>query len=127
MSGWEPMRRITIVERDGEGRPSVLQVEQEPEWDEEQVALLLAAEEQLAEIGPHGVPMSEATSRLADPNNRFTGWHYEIPPPRIDHAQRALNLAQDERAKAYPDEDSGSLLWRTVRVEDGPTDTDTEH
>lgn len=101
----------------------MFRVEQEPEWDEEQVTLLLAAESLAADVGPHGVPMSDATSGLADPNDRFRGWHYETRV-RVDHAQRALNRAQDDRRKAYPDEDSGSLLWTLTRVEDGPTDTD---
>lgn len=122
MSGWEPVQQITIVERDARGRPSVFTVEQEPEWDEEQTALLLAAEQLAGEVGPHGVPMSDATSPLADPNDRFRGWHY-VARVRVDHAQRALNTAQDERRRAYPDEDAGSLLWTLDRVEDGPTPT----
>jgi hypothetical protein len=61
--------------------------------------------------------MSEATSPLADPNDRWRGYHYETRV-RLDHAQRALNLAQEERRKAYPDEDAGSLLWSLHRVEE---------
>lgn len=118
MTGWEPVQRVTVVDRDAEGRPSSFHVEREPEWDEEQIALLLAAGDLAAEVGPHGIPMSEATSPLADPNDRWRGYHYEARPPRIDHAQRELNRAQDERRAAYPDEDSGSLLWSLTRVEE---------
>lgn len=123
MSGWEPVRRVTVADRDKQGRPAVFHVEQEAEWDEEQVTLLLAADELAAGIGSHGIPMSDATSALADPNDRFRGYHY-VARVKIDHAQRALNTAQDERAAAYPDEDAGSLLWALDRVEDGPTDTE---
>lgn len=96
-------------------------VEQEGEWDAEQVALLLAAEEVRRddEVGPHGIRMSEATSPLADPSRRFEGWHYEARV-RIDHAQRELNQKRKARADAYPDEDAGSLIWSLTRVEDGP-------
>lgn len=86
---------------------------------EERDAAELAEEQAADERGPHGIPMREATSPLADPNDRLHGWHYETRV-RIDHAQRALNLAQEERRKKYPDEDHGSLLWSLVRVEDGP-------
>jgi hypothetical protein len=120
LTGWEPTERITVTARDSRGRPSVFHVEREPEWDDEQVALLLALDETEEEIGPHGIPMAEATSPLADPSNRFVGWHYEVPPPKIDHAQRALNVEQDRRREAYPEEDAASLLWTLTRVEDGP-------
>lgn len=94
-------------------------MEQEAEFDDEQVALLVAARQARAEIGPHGIPMSEATSPLADPNDRFRGWHYEARF-RVDHAERAKNRALDERREAYPNEDAGSLLLSLERVEDGP-------
>jgi hypothetical protein len=67
--------------------------------------------------------MDEATSPFADPNDRFHGWHYAARF-RIDHAQRAWNLAMRDRAEAFPDEDQGSLLVRLDRVEDGPLTTD---
>lgn len=119
ITGWEPVRTVTVLERDDAGRPAVCRVDTEPEWDDEQVALLLAAQAKTHEVGPHGVPMDEATSPLADPNDRFRGWHYIVPPPRIDHAARALNQAQADRAEAFPEEDAGSLLWRVERHEDG--------
>lgn len=117
MSGWEPRQVVTVAERDDEGRPTVFHIDQEPEWDDEQIDLVLAAQDLAGSVGPHGIPMSEATSALADPSDRSRGWRYIVPPPRIDHAQRALNLAQRERAEAYPEEDTDSLLW-TVQRED---------
>jgi hypothetical protein len=110
---------VTVLERDSRGRPSRFHVDTEPEWDEEQVDLLLALTDTEPDIGPHGIPMRDAVSPLADPNDRFRGWHYE-PRVRVDHAQRVLNIAQADRAKTYPDEDAGSLLWSLERVEDGP-------
>lgn len=112
-----------MLERDDEGRPTRMHVDTEVEWDQEQLDLVLALDGIDPEIGPHGVPMDEATSPLADPNDRRRGWHY-VTHVRVDHAQRALNIARDERAKAWPDEDAGSLLWSLERVDDGPQTTD---
>lgn len=114
---------MTVLNRDEAGRPARYRVETEPEWDEEQLDLLLALDGLDAPVGPHGIPMDEATSPLADANDRHRGYHYETRV-KVDHAQRALNTAQDQRRAAYPDEDAGSLLWTLVRVEDGPTDTE---
>lgn len=129
--GWEPKTTVRALYEDTDptlagGGPRLLvgyEIEREPEWDEEQVALFLALEQTEEEIGPHGIPMSEATSRLADANNRFEGYHYETRV-KVDHAQRALNTAQEQRRTAFPDEDTGSLLWTLVRVEDGPAETE---
>lgn len=117
------MRTVTVLERDDSGAPSRFRVDTEPEWDDEQVALLLAAQAKVSEVGPHGIPMDEATSPLADPNDRTRGYHFEVPAPRIDHAQRALNVAQAQRSAEYPEEDTGSLLWRVERHEDGQPKT----
>jgi hypothetical protein len=110
---------ISVLERDEDGRPSAFHVEQEAEFDDEQVALLVAAQRARDEIGPHGIPMKDATSPLADPNNRREGWHYE-PRFRVDHAERAKNQALADRAKAFPNEDQGSLLVSLERVEETP-------
>jgi len=107
---------VTSVRPDGDGG---FVVERESEWTDEDVALLIASKEQAAGIGPHGISMLEAMDPLADPNRRFEGWHYEARV-RIDFAQRALNVAQQERAEKYPDEDRGSLRWSLERIEDGP-------
>lgn len=123
LTGWEPATVVRVLEHDEEGRPAAYRIEREPEWDEEQVDLLLAADELAGEVGAHGIPMDEATSPFADPNDPFHGWHYEAALPRIDHAQRALNTAMDQRREAYPEEDAGSLLWRLNRIEDGPLPT----
>lgn len=114
---------MTVLERDSRGRPARFHIEEEVEWDQEQLDLMLALDGIDPELGPHGVPMDEATSPLADVNDRFRGWHY-VPHVRTDHAQKALNAAQDERAKTWPEEDAGSLLWSLERVEDGPQITD---
>jgi hypothetical protein len=129
LAGWEPAVTVRAIYEDTDPtRLTGFDVDREPEWSDDDVALALAlaelrAEEaaEAADIGPHGRPMREATSALADPALRRRGWHYETRV-RIDHAQRALNTARKERALAFPDEDAGSLEWTLVRVEDGPSD-----
>lgn len=116
------------MERDDDGHAVAFHVEREPEWDDQQIALLLALREKQTreeidgERGGHGVLMSEATSRWADPNNPY-GWHYEARV-RIDHAARAIATAQKERREKFPDEDTSSLIWLAVRVEDRPVPID---
>lgn len=86
------------------------------EWDDEQIALLLASGDMRAEIGPHGQPMDEAMSPLADPWKRAPGgWRY-VPRVRTDFAQRAIAAAQAERQKKYPDADLSADVW-TVEKE----------
>lgn len=76
------------------------------------------------EIGPHGRPLDEATSKWADPARRREGYHYEHRV-RIDWAQRYLNQVKKDRGLAYPDEDADSLIWSLVRIEDGPIPLET--
>lgn len=102
--------------RDGDG----WRVEREPEWDPEQVALLLAMQELRADIGPHGHPLSETMSPLADPNLRGEGWHYEVPPPATDYAAKAVADAQHAYGEQYPDANQNGLLWGVRKVPDGP-------
>lgn len=92
-----------------DGRVERIVVTREPEWDEEQVALLLAAAELEADVGPHGHPMAEAMSPLADPG-RPEGYRYQARY-RVDHAARELSTAQRNFEKAYPDADPAMYVW----------------
>lgn len=65
LGGWEP-REVIDVERDERGRVSRLVVSREAEWDDSQVAALLASREEELDRGAHGIPMSVAT----DPTTR---------------------------------------------------------
>jgi hypothetical protein len=104
LAGWEP---ATYVRPDGDGW--VFHVE--PEWDAEQVALLLAVKELRADVGTHGHPLTESMSPLADPNRRGDGWLYEVPPPAVDYAAKALADAQDAYTAQYPDANQNGLMW----------------
>lgn len=97
-------------------------VTRDSEWDDEQIALLIAARGLKHETGPHGHPMDEALSPLADPNRRLPGgWHYEAHR-RIDRAQQAVAAAQADLAKRYPDADFSADIWTVGKVfNDQPT------
>jgi len=70
-----------------------------------------------ADLGPHGQPMSEATSKDADPAT-LGGHRYEVNQnPIIDRAQRALDLQREAWAKAHPKADTAGHVWRVRKVE----------
>ena len=110
LTGWEPAE-VTTFEWDGAGHLVRAVTVREPEFSDVDVAMLLADYEREHEPrGRHGRLMSEAM----DPANQFA---YEVPPPSIDWAQRALNDAEEAYKKRYPQADMGSLLFR-VRMRD---------
>lgn len=96
MDGWEPAT-ITEYEYDSDGRLARSITTQEPEFSDEDVALLLAHMANAHDIGRYGEALSEATSDRADPNN------YDIPDRigyvvghRVNHAEAAVELYREE-------------------------------
>lgn len=91
----------------------------EPEFDDRQVALLLAHRQLEAELNSLGIPRSEATN----PENQFK---YRADGPVFDWAEQALSRAQ----KAYYDRydkpgepvDRTGHLW-SVHLKDGGAGT----
>lgn len=79
-------------------------------WD--RAALLADAAQARVPRGSHGRKLSEVT----DPANQFAfdvpRNALGIPTPATDWAQKALDAAQEQYRKAYPDEPMGSKLWR---------------
>ena len=74
----------------------------EVEWDEDERNLMLAHMELESDIGPHGHPMSEATSALADPANPGRQWKYVFrDKPVWDRAAKALAEGRDAYKEAY--------------------------
>lgn len=69
--GWEP-RRYTTVAYDAEGRLSATVTTVEPEWDDEDRALLYALEDYEADLCPGcGHPMSESLHREGVPDPQY--------------------------------------------------------
>ena len=71
-------------------------VEREPEFDAAQYELavsLAVYEDSLNELG---IPLAEAMSPLADPDNRDGKWRYSVPPPSRDWSMFALEMEQNK-------------------------------
>jgi hypothetical protein len=84
----------------------------EPEFDEEQLAWVLAYEQYVSDLGPHGIPMGEATAS----ENQFGYVGDDLP--QVDWAMKALLDAQDRYYKKYPDGSRNGHLW-AVRKKEG--------
>lgn len=118
--GWEPVE--TTRHHYEAGRLVGSTTTREPEFDAEQREWLCALAELEADTGHHGEWISEATSEYADPNNRDRHFHYEAGAadaknlPIINHAERAVTLAQERYYKKYPDADRAGHMWIVRKV-----------
>ena len=115
MSGWEPVE-VTRYEYDDAGRMVASWTEREAEFSREDVEAMLAFQE-MQRVGPHGHPMSEATSPEGDPSNRDRKFTWVVPPPDLDFAQDALEKAIDKFKKTYPDANPNAYKFRVEKRE----------
>lgn len=113
MQGWEPKRVTEYVYEDGQVVSSVTTTE--AEWDDEQVALVIAHLELENDLGPHGQPMSEATSPLANPKNPKGKWWYKPTGPFVDYAEKARVEAREAHEKSL-DKDEHVPPWMMFGV-----------
>jgi hypothetical protein len=79
------------------------------EFTPQDIALLLADEAAEADMGPHGIPMAEAT----DPANQFAFEGFE--KPQTDWAERARQDAKDRYYKQWPDANRNGHMWGVRR------------
>lgn len=90
----------------------------EPEFDTEQVDLLLASAAFEAGIGAHGFPMDEATSPEADPANRGGAYHYvTADAPVVDYVEKARKDSETAYGKKYKDANTNGHIWPVSRVD----------
>lgn len=89
----------------------------EPEWDTEQVDLLLALELFKRDLGPNGELMSEATSEAADPNNYRDPLRYVSHGPFTNWAEKAKQDAIDAFKKDSPDANMNGMYWTVEKQE----------
>lgn len=111
---------MTTYEYDDQGRVERSITVRESEfssWD--RAALLTDLSDSKVRRGAHGLPLSETTN----PENQFA---YDVPrsalgvpAPVTDWAQKALDEAQEQYRKLYPDTPLGSKLWRVMRRDSG--------
>lgn len=93
LHGWEP-RTVTERTYDADGRVSQTVTYQEPEFNDDDLALLLERASWERQIAPHGQPLSEATSSENDRRNRQGSGYYSA---RLvtDFAQEAIDSARE--------------------------------
>jgi hypothetical protein len=114
--GWEPRTFTEHIYEDGLLVGTVSQIE--PEFDDEQRALLLAYELHTASVGPHGFLMSEVTSPEADPNNAAGSLRFVADSiPTVDYAEKARRNAEEAYRKNYEGADMAGLIFRVHREE----------
>lgn len=75
----------------------------EAQYTRRDVDLLLAHLQIEADKGPHGQPLSEATSEWADPSRWDAKWGYEATGPFTDFAEKKIALRREAYRKSLPD------------------------
>ena len=109
--GWEP---TTFYQYDGDRLVSSVT---ESQWDEEQVALLLAEEQITRLTGPNGEWMPEATSDAADPMS-YSGWRYVPTGPFTNQAEKArLDALEAHRKELGEDGNLNGVYFGVERME----------
>lgn len=114
--GWEPTTFTEYVYEDGVLVGTVSTPE--PEFDDEQVALLHAYEHHRRDLGPHGYSMSETTSPEADPNNREGAFKFvSTGIPTVDYAEKARLDAADAFREQFKDANTNGLIFTVEKVD----------
>lgn len=91
----------------------------EPEWDEYESQLMLAYLTWTQQLDPNGIPIDEATSADADPNNYGGGYRYIAIGPNTNWAEKARLDAIDAWKRAAGDNPNlNGLYWRVERVDE---------
>jgi hypothetical protein len=89
----------------------------ESEWDDEQRSLMFAYKRYLADLGPHGYSMAEATDVGGDPNDYESGFGWVADAPIIDWVERTkLDRIDAFRAEAGEKANMNGLIFPVRRV-----------
>lgn len=108
MNGWEPAESTEYV-YDSEGKLLRTVTRREAEWTRDEVALFIAARRVSADMGPHGIPWSEAM----DPGAKFVA----DAVPSQNAAVAAVARAKDAYFTQWPKAPREGLVWRVRRAE----------
>lgn len=104
---------VTRFEYDDDGRMVRSVAIPEPEWSPDDVAFLVASRLKERELGPHGIPMSEAM----DPANQYAFEGRD--KPLVDWAEKARKDKQDAYYKQYDQKDNpvnrNGHIWTVQR------------
>lgn len=99
--GWEPVESTQHIYKNGKLYRAI--TTREPEWDSEQVELLLAAEAYKSDLGAHGHLLSKATDPGADPNDYNNPLRYVAHGPFTDWAEKARLDKIDAYRRSFPE------------------------
>lgn len=114
LDGWAP-ETVTEYVYEGDRLVGTVSIT-EPEFSERDVDLLLEWQHRDKDRGPHGQPLSESTSALADPNNRAGTHSYRAGLPVVDWAERARKDAEEAYRKQYKDAVPNGLIFLVEKV-----------
>lgn len=117
--GWEPVESTKHFYK--QGKLFRTETTREPEWDMEQVDLLLAAEAYKSDLGAHGHLLSKATNADADPNNYGSPLRYVAHGPFTDWAEKARLDKIDAYRKSFPegaDVNMNGMFFTVEEIED---------
>jgi hypothetical protein len=103
---------VTEYQYDAAGRLVRAVTTREPEFSPDQTAALLAYKDYMADLGPHGIPMSEAM----DPANAHGFVAADGGIPSIDFAEKAVQDAQDAYYQQWPNVSKNGHKWSVVRL-----------
>lgn len=87
----------------------------EPEFDKEQYELLAALHEHEASLNDMGIPLEEAMSPLADPDNPEATHRYVAKPIRDWSEQAVYDAQQDEKWKG--DNFTPARKWQAMKID----------
>lgn len=109
--------------RDAVGRLVQTIEYREPEFDDHQVALMIAFARYRADVGSHGQLISEATSDRANPNNYEGGYRFVTDAPVTDWAEKSrLDRIDEYRKEAGEKANMNGLIFSVRKVEDQPAE-----
>jgi hypothetical protein len=115
IAGWSPTQRHVRV-LDERGRFVGTEIQTEPEFNAEQVDLLLALAELERDMGPYGQPLSEAMSPGADLTGDHPTHWYVAKGPEVNYAERAADEAREAyRAELGDRPMPKGLVWRVEK------------
>lgn len=121
LNGWEPTETTEFVYEDGVLVRSV--TTREPEFDDEQLDLLLASVEFEASIGSNGFRRSDSMNPAANPNDYSSGLGFSATGPFWSWDEKARLDAIDAYRAQFPKDSPPNLNGAYWVVEKHGDDT----
>lgn len=113
LTGWEPRTYVTYV-YEGD-RVVGAEYVTEPEWSQADLRMVLEQDRWERSLNRNGIPLDEATSSEANPNNYGGSHHYVVGDPMVDWSERARLDAEAKYQAEHPDDKMHGLIFQPVR------------